>query len=271
MNIQSTIQLHSGTDMPFIGFGTWGIEGSVKRAVESAISAGYRMIDTSGDYGSQSGIADALKTNNIPRSSIYIVTKVEETDNAYLAAINNIEELGIEYADLILIHRPPDNGAGEDLWRGLIQARQEGRVSDIGVSNYSEQQIQALTDLTGVKPVVNQIEWSPFGWSRQMAEFCAQNDIVIQSYSPLTHGKRLDDGTLVEIADKYAKTPAQILIRWNLQHDWVPIVKSDNPSHIEENISVFDFTLADEDMEELDSMNEDFSALAERPIYQLNR
>lgn len=271
MDIGSTIKLHTGTEMPVLGFGTWGIGGSVKKATETAISAGYRMIDTSGDYGSQPGIGEALKLNNIPRSSIYLVTKVEETDDAYKATINNLGELEVEYADLMLIHRPPNEGVGEELWRDLIKARKEDRIRDIGVSNYSEQQIQTLVDATSVKPVVNQIEWSPFGWSRQMDEFCKENDIIIQSYSPLTHGKRVNDGALAEIGDKYGKTPAQVLIRWNLQHGWVPIVKSENPSHIEENIAVFDFELADKDMQELDGMNENYSALGDRPVYQLNR
>jgi 2,5-diketo-D-gluconate reductase A len=271
MDIQSTIQLHSGTEMPIIGFGTWGIKGSAKKATEMAISAGYRMIDTSGDYGSQPGIGEALKTNNIPRSSVYVVTKVEETDDAYKATINNLGELETDYVDMMLIHRPPKEGVGEALWRDLIKAKEEGKIRDIGVSNYSEQQIQTLTDLTGVKPVVNQIEWSPFGWSRQMEEFCHENDIVIQSYSPLTHGERLDDGYLAEIGEKYNKTPAQVLIRWNLQHGWVPLVKAESPSHIEENIAVFDFELTDEDIAAIDAMNEDYSALADKPIYQLNR
>lgn len=104
-----------------------------------------------------------------------------------------------------------------------------------------------------------------------MNQFCAENNIIIQSYSPLTRGNRLGDGYLAEIGDKYGKTPAQVLIRWNLQHGWVPIVKSDDPDHIEENISVFDFELAPADMKALDSINEDYSALAEKPIYQLNR
>ncbi len=268
MDIQSTVRLHTGTKMPIIGYGTWGITGSVQEAVEAAISAGYTMIDTSGDYGSQPGIGEALKKIEVSRSSIYLVTKVEETDDAYEATIKNLSELQVEYVDLMLIHRPPDDGVGEELWRGLIKAWQEGKIRDIGVSNYSEQQIQTLTDTSGVKPVVNQIEWSPFGWSQEMADFCKENDIIIQSYSPLTHGKRLDDGYLHEIGLKYDKTPSQVLIRWNLQHGCVPIIKAENPSNINENIAVFDFELTGEDIKVLDGMNEDFSALGDKPVYQ---
>lgn len=270
MDNESTIQLHTGSKMPLIGYGTWGIKGSVREAIEAAISSGYKMIDTSGDYGSQPGIGAALKNGNVPRSSIYLTTKVEETDDAYEATIKNLAELEVEYVDLMLIHRPPKEGVGETLWRDLIKARREDKIRDIGVSNYSEQQIQTLTDLTSVMPVVNQIEWSPFGWSREMADFCAENNIVIQSYSPLTHGKRLDDGQLTQIGLAYNKTPSQVLIRWNIQHGWVPIVKADNPQHIEENSDVFDFELAEDDMRALDQMNENFSALGDKPVYQRN-
>lgn len=268
MDTQSTVELHTGSEMPILGYGTWSIKGNVENTVRVALQAGYTMIDTSGDYGSQLGIGEALQKASIPRSSIYLVTKVEETDDAYEAVLRNLAELQVDYADLILIHRPPRTGVGEELWRGLIKAREEDKIRDIGVSNYSEQQIQTLVDATSVKPVVNQIEWSPFGWSREMADFCAENDIIVQSYSPLTRGKRLSDGYLNELAPTYGKTPSQILIRWNIQHGWVPIVKAEKPEHIEENISVFDFELTAEDMKTLDGMNENYSTLSEKPIYQ---
>jgi 2,5-diketo-D-gluconate reductase A len=271
MDIQTNVKLHSGGSMPVIGLGTWGLKGDIPSIVMTALAAGYRMIDTSSDYGSQSGIGEALALTDIPRSELYIVTKVEETDDAYKRTLQNLEELQLEYIDLMLIHRPPQNGAGEELWQGLIRAQKQGLVRDIGVSNYSEQQIQSLVASSGVYPVVNQIEWSPFGWSAQMLEFCEENDIVIQAYSPLTHDERLNEGVLQQMGEKYGKTPAQILVRWSLQMGLVPLPKSDNPTHIQENVDVFDFSLSSEDMEELRGLNEDFSALADKPIYQKNR
>jgi len=271
MDIQSTVQLHTGTQMPVIGLGTWGIRGNKYNVVEEAIACGYRMIDTSSDYGSQPSIGEFFAKGTVPRTSMYLVAKVEEDEDAYEATLRNLEELKTDYIDLVVIHRPPDEGAGIELWRGLMKAQQEGKVRDIGVSNYSEQQIEALVSATGVMPVVNQIEWSPFGWSQQMYDFCKENGIVIQAYSPLTHGKRIDDGIIARIADSYGKTPAQILIRWSLQHGPVPLPKAESVQHIEENISVFDFALTHEDMAELDSLNENFSALAAMPIYELNR
>lgn len=271
MDIHSTVRLHTGNVMPVIGLGTWGIRGSVRQAVEEALACGYRMIDTSGDYGSQPSIGELTSQGTISRESIYLVTKIEETDDAYEATLRALDELQTSYIDLMLIHRPPQSGAGVELWRDLIRAQQEGKIRDIGVSNYSEQQIQTLAGATGVMPVVNQIEWSPFGWSRQMYDFCKENSIIIQAYSPLTHGERITDGIISQISNKYNKTPAQILIRWSLQHGLVPLPKAETDQHIEENISVFDFALNGEDMSALDSLNENFSALAQMPIYELNR
>lgn len=271
MDVNSTVQLHTGRAMPVIGLGTWGIKGSKRQAVEEALACGYRMIDTSRDYDSQPSIGELVSRGAIPRESLYLVTKVEETDDAYEATLQALEELRTDYIDLILIHRPPRTGAGVELWRGLIRAQKEGKVRDIGVSNYSEQQIQTIAGATGVVPVVNQIEWSPFGWSQQMYDFCKANAIIIQTYSPLTRGQRISDGVLAQIADRHNKTPAQIMIRWALQHGLVPIPKAESDQHIKENISVFDFALNSEDMSALDSLNENFSALAPMPIYELNR
>jgi 2,5-diketo-D-gluconate reductase A len=219
------------------------------------------MIDTSGDYGTQPGIADGIKKSQAKRDGFYLVTKIEETDDAYEAAKKNLKELKLDYADLILIHRPPESDAGVDLWRGLLQAKSEGLAKDIGVSNYQERQIDELIHETGERPVVNQIEWSPFGHSLDMLEYCRDNEILIQAYSPLTRSERLDDQGLQELAEKYNKSPAQILTRWNLQLGTIPIVKANQIEHLKENIDVFDFELSDDDMATLNSMNEDYSAL----------
>lgn len=161
----------------------------------------------------------------------------------------------------MLIHRPPADGVGEELWRGLMQAKEEGLTRDIGVSNYSIEQIQALIDRTGEVPVVNQIEWSPFGYSRAMLDFCNEQGIIIQAYSPLTRTTRLDNITLQNIANAYNKTPAQVIIRWNLQHGVIPLPKANQRTHLKENIEVFDFELTDEDMVTLDGLNEGYSSL----------
>lgn len=267
MDINSNVELRTGSEMPIIGLGTWELDKDTEATIRVALDMGYRMIDTSGDYGTQPGIGEGFKRADRSRDSFYLITKVEEDDNAYEATRKGLQELGLEYADLMLIHRPPEQGAGEELWRGLMRAKGEGLARDIGVSNYSIEQIQQLIDNTGEVPVVNQIEWSPFGYSPEMQEFCQSHDIVIQAYSPLTRGERLENEVLVDITDKYEKTPAQILIRWNLQLGIVPIVKANSHDHLEQNLQVFDFELSRQDMIRLAELNEQYSALSDRPVY----
>lgn len=247
--------------MPIIGLGTWNLKIDTAGTIEFALRLGYRLIDTSGDYGTQPGIAEGLKRSGLARDDFYIVTKVEEDEDAYRATKKNLRELDLDYADLILIHRPPGEGTGEELWRGLMRAKEEGLTKDIGVSNYSAALIGALFEATGDMPVVNEIEWTPFGHSEEMLAYTRDNDIAIMAYSPLTHGKRLDDPTLVALGEKYGKTPAQILIRWNVQRGTVPIPKSNKREHLEDNLDVFDFKISVSDMQQLNELNEWYSSL----------
>jgi 2,5-diketo-D-gluconate reductase A len=178
------LELLTGNMMPCMGLGTWQLTQDTRGAVGAALDLGYRLIDTSGDYGTQPGIGEAIRRSGAARDSIYLITKVEETGNAYEATRHNLAELQLDFADLVLIHRPPPNGAGETLWRGLMRAREDGLARDIGVSNYSVDLIEALVDATGETPAVNQIEWSPFGHSDRMLDHAKTNGIVIQAYSP---------------------------------------------------------------------------------------
>jgi diketogulonate reductase-like aldo/keto reductase len=267
MNPDSEVTLHTGRTMPVMGLGTWQLTDNTAAIVADALRLGYPMIDTSGDYGTQPGIGRGIRQSGVERSSFYLVTKVEETDDAYEATRKDLSELQLDYADLMLVHRPPKSGAGEDLWRGLMRAKKEGLTKDIGVSNYSIELLDALIDKTGETPVVNQIEWSPFGHSDDMLRYAEDKGIVIQAYSPLTRAKRLDDDELEDIAERYGKTPAQLLIRWNLQHGTVPIPKANQPEHLRENIDVFDFEISGADMAALDRLNERYSSLG-RLAYQ---
>lgn len=251
--------------MPVLGLGTWQLTKDTTGTVEAAFRLGYRMIDTSGDYGTQPGIGEAIKRGGLERERIYLVTKVEETDDAYEATQKNLDELQLTYADLMLIHRPPDAGAGEELWDGLIRAKKEGLAKDIGVSNYSSKLIAELIDATGETPAVNQIEWSPFGYSDDMLKYCRQHKIIIQAYSPLTRTKRLDDESLKAIASKYGKTPAQVLIRWNLQRGTVPLPKANQEDHLKENFDVFDFEINNDDVASVNDFNERYSSLGSLP------
>jgi 2,5-diketo-D-gluconate reductase A len=265
MNDETAIPLRTGSDMPTIGLGTWQLTKDTAESVSTAIDLGFRMIDASSDYGTQPEIAEGIKKSGIDRSEIYIVTKVEETDNAYERTLSNLKELQTDYIDLMLIHRPPQEGVGVELWEDLIKAKEDGLVLDIGVSNYSIMQMEELIDKTGEVPTVNQIEWSPFGHSREMRQYCIEREIIIQAYSPLTRGKRLEDDSLIQTAEKYGKTPAQILIRWSIQKGAVPLPKANKKSHQEEDIDVFDFEITAEDMKFLSSLNEEYSSLGNLP------
>jgi 2,5-diketo-D-gluconate reductase A len=265
MDPKTEISLRTGNGMPVLGLGTWQLTNDTAGTVAAALALGYRMIDTSGDYRTQPDIAEGIARSAIERSDLYLVTKVEETDDAYDATRRNLEELKLDHADLMLVHRPPRTGAGQELWRGLIQARQDGLTRDIGVSNYSAERIDALIDATGEVPVVNQIEWSPFGYSEEMLRYAKEKKIVLQAYSPLTRTKRLDDPTLAEVAARYRKSSAQLLIRWNLQLGTVPLPKANRPQHLEENVDIFDFEISDEDMVTLGGLNERYSSLGSLP------
>ena len=261
MSEDSVIKLRSGVQMPLLGLGTWQLTKDTAGTVAYALELGYRMIDTACDYGSQPGIGEAIRRGIIDRKSIYLVIKVEESDQAYAATRKYLREIGVDYADLVLIHRPPEQGVGTVLWNDLQKARDEAIARDIGVSNYSIEQMQALELETGEPPAVNQIEWSPFGHSERMLNYCRTHQIVIQAYSPLTRTQRLSDRALEEMAGRYHKTPAQVLIRWNLQRGTVPLPKANRKDHLEENIAVFDFELSNADVEKLNVFNESYSSL----------
>ena len=265
MDIDSTKRLLSQNEMPVMGLGTWLLTKNTADTVLYAIELGYRLIDTSSDYGTQPGIGKAIKNAAVDRQALYITTKVEEIDNSYARTKSNLKELGLEYVDLMLIHRPPLAGAGEELWDGLIATKKDGLTRDIGVSNYSIALIDELIKKSREVPAVNQIEWSPFGHSQEMWDYCSKKDIAIQAYSPLTRKKRLGDKPLKQIAEKYGKSPAQILIRWNLQFGTVPIPKANQKQHLEEDLNVFDFEIEAEDMVSLAGLNEHYSSLAGLP------
>jgi 2,5-diketo-D-gluconate reductase A len=259
--LDSRYILASGSQMPLLGFGTWELRHQTETVVAAALEAGYRLIDTSGDYHTQQGIGAALRASGLARESVFLVTKIEETDNVYDAVRRNLAELRTDYADLVLIHRPPQDGVGENLWRGLRRMKLEGLARDIGVSNYSIEQIEELVYRTAEMPAVNQIEWSPFGHSPRMLDFCRDNDIVIQAWSPLTRASRLNDDKVAQMAARYGRTPAQLLLRWSLQMGVVPLPKANSLHHLRENLGAFQFEVTPQDMLRLRALNQHYSAL----------
>lgn len=261
MKKETTIVLNTGRRMPLTGIGTWQMSDKPVESLRYALEKGYRMIDTSSDYGTQPAVGEAVNSSLLDREELYIVTKVEENDNGFDASREYIRDMGVSYANLILIHRPPRTGAGVELWQELIEAKKNGFTRDIGVSNYSQEQIDQLIDATGETPAVNQVEWSPFGHDNQLLEFCNNHSIVLQAYSPLTRGKRLDDETLIAVGKEYNKSAAQVMIRWAMQRGVVPLPKANTKAHIEENLSIYDFELNPLHMQQINELNEGYSAL----------
>ena len=261
MDRSTRITLQGGRTMPVMGLGTWRLVNDTAETVADAIEAGYRMIDTSSDYGSQPGIGAALRRTEVPREEIFVVTKIEETDTPVEGVVRDLSEMGLGYADLTLIHRPPEEGAGEQLWEGLIRAQEEGLVRDIGVSNYPAALVDRLIRDSGVAPAVNQVEWTPFGHDPALLDHHTRAGIVLMAWSPLTRAERLDDPVLRDIARRHGKTPAQVLIRWNLETGTVPIPKANRLDHCRENLDVFDFALEPQEMARLAGLNRHWSAL----------
>ena len=267
MAVQPPLTMRTGRGMPAMGLGTWMLTKHTERTVAEALRLGYRMIDTAADYGTQQGIGAAIRGRGLNRNEIFLVTKVEENEYAYEGAIRDLHELGLDHADLVLIHRPPADGAGVELWQGLIRARNHGLARDIGVSNYSIAQISALVSETGEVPVVNQIEWTPFGWSPQMLTYCRSRGILIQAYSPLTRATRLGDHTLTRIAAGCGKTSAQLLIRWCMQSGVVPLPRASHRNHLEVNIQVSGFQISEPDLADLNALNQSWSSLGQTLQY----
>ncbi|MBD3229540.1 MAG: aldo/keto reductase [Candidatus Lokiarchaeota archaeon] len=262
LTLQSRKKLNNEIEIPILGFGTWQLNG--KRAIKTvswALEMGYRLIDTAEMYGNESEIGSVIKDSGIDREKLFITTKVWISnlgfDTTLEAFEKSLERLQISYVDLYLIHWPA-NERWTESWKALEKLYSEDQVRAIGVSNFNIELLKTLLEQFSVKPVVNQVEFSPFLFQKELLEFCQSNNISIMAYCPLTRGKKLEKPVLKSIAAKYNKSSAQILLRWGLQHRIIEIPKSGKKDHIKENSNVFDFKLDNQDMEKLDDLNEDF-------------
>lgn len=259
---EGRVKLATGTEMPALGLGTWRLSGgNATDGVLHALELGYRLIDTATDYGSDPHIRDALRQADLDRDSVFLEHKVEEDEDAFEATRDRCERLDVDALDLCLIHRPPPEGSGEQLWEGLLKARDEGLTREIGVSNYAPAQIDRLIESSGERPAVNQLEWTPFGHSEQVLEHARDRGVVVQAYSPLTRGERLDDPAVGEIGAEYGKSAAQVMLRWCLQLGTPAVPKAAESGHREQNIDIFDFELDEEQMQRLGDLNERYSSL----------
>ena len=249
--------------MPLMGLGTWELTVRTVETLCNALELGFRMIDTAPGYHTQRGIGDAIRACGFERDAVFVVTKIDPREDAYSAIRKSLGQMRLDHVDLALIEEPPEHGVGEMAWQGLRRAKREGLARDIGVCSYSIDAIEELVYRTGEMPAVNQVEWTPFGHSPRMLDFCRENEITIQALSPLTRGKRLGDDKMASMAARYGKTSAQLLLRWNLQLGVVPLPKANHVQHQRENLNLFDFEILPQDMARLNALNEHYSARGE--------
>jgi 2,5-diketo-D-gluconate reductase A len=255
-----SITLNDGNAMPQLGLGVWKDSNEqASEAVQAALAAGYRLIDTAAIYGNEEGVGAGLRASRVARKDLFITTKLWNDrhgyDDAQKAMDESLEKLGLAYVDLYLIHWPVAGSEGfMDAWRAMVAMKADGRARSIGVSNFTAANLRRLCEDTGVVPAVNQIELHPGFIQTEMRGFHAKHGIVTESWSPLGQGEVLDNPVLAKLGRKYGKSPAQVIIRWHLQHGLVVIPKSATPSRIRENIAVFDFELSADDIAEIDGI-----------------
>ncbi|MCF1446855.1 aldo/keto reductase [Agrobacterium vitis] len=269
---QSYISFSDGNSIPQVGLGVWQTPNSeASPAVRSALSAGYRHIDTAAVYENEEGVGEGIRSSGIDRGDIFLTTKLwnneQGFDNTLKAFDASLKRLGTDYVDLYLIHWPsPHRGLFVESWKAFVQLKEEGRARSIGVSNFYPEHLKTIIDETGVVPVINQIELHPDFQQKQAREFHQAHNIVTQSWSPLGQGKLLDNPVIGKIAAKHGRTAAQIIIRWHIESGLVVIPKSVTPSRIEENFKVFDFSLDPQDMTEIAALDSSSTRIGPDPM-----
>lgn len=260
MDISSKKKLNTGVEIPFIGFGTYQMKKQTAyQPTLDALKIGYRHIDTAQFYDNEAEVGQAIKDSGIPREEIFITSKLEIGNFGYENTVKSFKEsvanIGSDYIDLFLLHWPVEKYRIES-WKALEVMYKEGNALSIGVSNFTVAHLEELIAATEIVPAVNQVEFSPYLYQKELLEYCKEKEIVLEAYSPLTQANKLGDPKLMEIAKKYKKSTAQILVKWVIQHDAVVLPKSSNKDRIKENADVFDFKISDEDMTTLDGFNE---------------
>jgi diketogulonate reductase-like aldo/keto reductase len=258
--IDSATELHNGVQMPWLGLGTWQSKDGpqVEQAVKDAIDVGYRSIDTASIYNNETGVGKAVRESGVPRGDLFITTKLWNSDQGYDSTLRafdaSLDRLGMDYVDLYLIHWPVQ-GKYKDTWRAFETIYNDKRARAIGVSNFMVHHLRDLLDGCDVKPMVNQVEFHPFLVQPWLLNFCREHAIQLQAWSPIMKGHVDEVPELIEIARRHGKRPAQVALRWDLQHGVVTIPKSVHRERIEQNAGVFDFELSDEEMRTIDGLD----------------
>jgi diketogulonate reductase-like aldo/keto reductase len=264
-SLKDTVTLHNGVKMPWMGLGVFKVTDGeeVIESVKAAIRNGYISIDTASFYKNEEGVGQAFRESGVPREELFITTKVWNADQGYESTLQafetSLDKLGLDYLDLYLIHWPGKNKYKET-WKAFEELYKQGRVRAIGVCNFQVHHLEDLIASAEIKPMVNQVELHPHLTQKELLAYCKAEGIQLEAWSPLKQGQLLNHPVLEDIAQKYNKSVAQVILRWDLQHGVVTIPKSVKEQRIIDNANVFDFELSAEDMEKIDGLNEDSRA-----------
>lgn len=251
-----TLTLAGGVQMPILGLGTWQSHGDeCYQAVRTALELGYRHVDTATMYRNEDQVGRAIRDAGVPREELFVTTKLppERVGRARATLTASLQALGLEYLDLWLIHWLPHGDAGVDTWAEFVKARGDGLTRAVGVSNYSAPQIDRLASATGETPAVNQIPWSPWEYSSWVLDAHRERGVVVEGYSPFKRS-RLRDKVLADVAAAHGVTPAQVILRWHIEHDVVVIPKSVRPERLAANLDVFGFSLTPDEVARIDTL-----------------
>ncbi len=263
LTLRSTVTLRGGVEMPRLGLGVWqsapGEE--TRRAVSEALACGYRHVDTARAYRNEADVGAAIRDSGVARREVFVTTKLWNADHGHDKALHaidkSLESLGMEQVDLYLVHWPVE-GLRNDTWQAMEKILADGKARAIGVSNYTVRHLDELLARAKVPPAVNQVEFSPFLHQKALLAHCRKHGIQLEAYGPLVRGHRMDHPALAAVARKHGRTPAQVLLRWGLQHDLVVIPKSVRPERIRENADVYGFSLDAQDLKTLDGLDEGY-------------
>lgn len=268
MNKQFT-NLSNGVKIPLVGFGTYksGNDEDTSEIVKNALEIGYRMIDTASFYGNEKGIGKGIKESKIDREEIFLVTKLWNEDHGYDSTIKafnkSLKNLDVDYIDLYLIHWP--NKLNGETWKAFEYLYSIGKVKAIGVCNFKINHLEELKKIATIMPMVNQVEMHPFSIKSEMISYCKENDIQVIAWSPISRGRIFSNDLMINLAEKYNKTIAQVVLRWHIQKGVIPIPKSSNENRIKENIGIFDFEISTEDIIKIDLLNEGYDVSVSKP------
>lgn len=260
MDLNSTVTLNNGARIPWVGFGVFQTEPGEEthRSVSIALRVGYRAVDTASYYRNEEDVGRAIRDSGLSPEEVYVTTKVWNDEQGYDSTLKAFaaskKRLGIGKVDLYLVHWPV-TGRYKDTWRALEKLYRDGEVGAIGVSNFKVHHLEELLEDAEVKPVINQVEFHPFLLQPDLLEYCDRQQIQVEAWSPLTRARFLDNPVIQEVARAHGRSPAQVLIRWDLQHRVVTLPRSTKENHIRENAQVFDFELTGEEMKKLDALD----------------